>query len=95
MAVIAFQSNGRNHIRYINRLAHNMWEGYGYREELKMFCLREALKKHVKYLEDVDRINKEIEERENRRVAENATSKKHPTMFWRDQKTGKWEPLIT
>lgn len=65
MAVTTYQSKGRNHIRYINRLAHNIWESCGYKDELWNFCLWKALKNHRQYLTNGEEINNLIEKRKN------------------------------
>lgn len=90
MSITAYQQKGRDHIRYINRRAHNLWEKYGYRSEAWPKAIREALHEHIKYLEDADRLNREIEDRENKKRDDSKDVK----LWWRNAKTGKWEPLI-
>lgn len=52
--VTVYQAKGRNHIRYINRMMHNVWEKYGYKEEMKFHALGEAFQTHIKYLRSLD-----------------------------------------
>jgi hypothetical protein len=94
MLVTAYQQKGRDHIRYINRRAHNIWEKYGYKNEKWFHCLKEALQEHIKYLEDVDRLNREVERRETERQKAAAVKKNAPVCYWRNRKTNEWEPLI-
>ena len=57
--VTLYQPKGKSHIRYINKMARNIWKDYGYRGEEWPSCIKRALKKHVTYLRSLDRLSED------------------------------------
>lgn len=56
--VTVYQAKGRNHIRYINRMMHNIWERYGYNDNMRVHALGEAFQTHINYLRSIDEKDK-------------------------------------
>ena len=83
--VTVFQAKGRNHIRYINRMMHNIWEKYGYKDEMKIHALGEAFQKHITYLRSLEAEPQPV-------VADTEPPKRITGTWWRN-KDDKWEPL--
>lgn len=53
--VTLYQPKGKRHIRYINRMARNIWRDYGFKGDEWTNCIKRALKKHVTYLRSLDK----------------------------------------
>ena len=54
--VTLYQSKGKIHIRYINKLARNIWRDYEFKNSEWKNCIKRALKKHVTYLKSLNEI---------------------------------------
>jgi len=88
--ITVYQPKGKGHINYIRRMAYHIWQkDYGCRNEDWHQSIKDALEIHRTYLiTGIKMTRREMEYRKaNRRVKRAGT-------WWRNQITGKFEPLL-
>lgn len=81
LPVIAYQSKGKGHIKYIYRMASNIFLENEHKIDFEV-CILEACRRHRDYLLKIHKIQQP------------KPKLKRDGILWLNQATGKWEPML-